>query len=76
MENDDTTHGTVADTYGREVGVVGDRSGAARLDLGLTDLMFLPEMWDDLDFRVRSAFRPDRLEAERQENRASGRDRR
>jgi hypothetical protein len=53
--------GKVEDTYGRQVTVVADRSGAVRLDMGLSDLMFTPELWDDLDRRVRSAFRPELL---------------
>ena len=60
----DTDGGQVSDTYGRGVRVVGDRSGAVRLDLGLTDLMVTPEIWDDLDRKVRAAFRPERLAAE------------
>jgi hypothetical protein len=58
MTAQDTDHGEVFDTYGRRVGVVGDRSGAVRLDMGLTDLMLTPEIWDDLDRRVRAGFRP------------------
>jgi hypothetical protein len=65
MANDDTDHGTVDDEYGRRVRVVGDRSGAVRLDLGLSDLMLTPEQWDDLDRRVRAALRPERLRRSR-----------
>lgn len=61
MGTQDTDQGVVYDTYGRGVRVVGDRSGAARLDLGLTDLMFTPELWADLDRRVRAGFRPELL---------------
>jgi hypothetical protein len=61
MGTQDTDQGTVCDTYGRAVKVVGDRSGAVRLDLGLTDLMLTPAIWDDLDRRVRAAFRPELL---------------
>jgi hypothetical protein len=61
--NEDTDHGVVSDTYGRGIRVVGDRSGAVRLDLGLSDLMVTPAIWDDLDQRVRAAFRPALLDA-------------
>lgn len=61
MGTQDTDQGVVYDTYGRGVRVAGDRSGAARLDLGLTDLMFTPELWADLDRRVRAGFRPELL---------------
>jgi hypothetical protein len=57
----DTDGGAVEDTYGRLVRVVGDRSGAVRLDLGLSDLMVTPEIWADLDRRVRASFRPELL---------------
>lgn len=60
----DTNGGEVFDTYGRRVGVVGDRSGAVRLDLGLTDLMLTPELWEALDAKVRASFRPELLAAE------------
>jgi hypothetical protein len=60
----DTDGGLVEDTYGRGIRVVGDRSGAVRLDLGLTDRMLTPELWDDLDARVRKAFRPELLAEE------------
>jgi hypothetical protein len=60
----DIDGGHVTDTYGREVEVVGDRSGAVRLDLGLSDLMFTPELWDALDAKVRAAFRPELLAEE------------
>jgi hypothetical protein len=29
--------------------------------MGLTDLMLTPEIWDDLDRRVRAGFRPELL---------------
>jgi hypothetical protein len=64
----DIAGGYVSDTYGREVGVVGDRSGAVRLDLGLSDLMLTPEIWDDLDRKVRAAFRPELLAQELADN--------
>lgn len=58
--------GAVLDTYERPVHVVGDRSGAVRLDLGPTDRMFTPELWEALDAKVRAAFRPELLAAEPQ----------
>jgi hypothetical protein len=60
----DTNGGEVFDTYGRQIGVVGDRSGAVRLDLGLTDRMLTPELWDELDRKVRATFRPELLTAD------------
>lgn len=57
----DTNGGEVFDTYGRRIGVVGDRSGAVRLDLGLTDRMLTPELWEALDAKVRASFRPELL---------------
>lgn len=60
----DTDGGHVEDTYGRRIRVVGDRSGAVRLDLGLSDLMLTPELWAALDAKVRASFRPELLAAE------------
>lgn len=60
----DTKGGEVFDTYERRVAVVGDRSGAVRLDFGLTDRMVTPEIWADLDAKVRAAFRPELLAQE------------
>jgi hypothetical protein len=57
----DTDGGAVEDTYGRRIGVVGDRSGVVRLDLGVRDLMVTPEIWAELDRKVRAAFRPELL---------------
>ena len=57
--DEDTRHGEVYDAYGRRIEVTGDRSGAVRLDMGPADLLLTPEQWDDLDRRVRAAFRPE-----------------
>ncbi len=45
---DDMYMGSVEDTYGRDVKVYRDRSGAVRLVMGLTDLMLPEEQWTDL----------------------------
>lgn len=67
LVNENTNGGEVFDTYGRRIGVVGDLSGAVRLDLGLTDRMLTPELWDELDAKVRAAFRPELLAADEPE---------
>jgi hypothetical protein len=58
---EDIYGGEVRDTYGRTIEVTGDRSGAVRLDIGLNDRMLTPAMWDELDAKVRAAFRPELL---------------
>jgi len=60
----DIDGGEVRDTYGRLIEVTGDRSGAVRLDMGLTDRMVTPEIWEELDAKVRASFRPELLAAE------------
>jgi hypothetical protein len=57
MTNQDTEFGAVEDSHGRRVKVVADRSGAVRLDLGLTDLMFTAEQWAELTARGDRAIR-------------------
>jgi hypothetical protein len=59
--NENIDGGEIRDTYGRTIEVTGDRSGAVRLDMGLTDRMVTPEQWDELDRKVRAAFRPELL---------------
>jgi hypothetical protein len=57
----DTDHGVVYDSYGAGIGVTGDRSGAVILSYGFTTRMLTPEVWDELDAKVRAAFRPELL---------------
>ena len=65
--NENIDGGEVRDTYGRLIEVVGDLSGAVRLDMGLTDRMLTPELWDELDRKVRASFRPELLAAVKSE---------
>ena len=58
---EDIYGGEVRDTYGRAIEVTGDRSGAVCLGIGLNDRMLTPAMWEELDAKVRAAFRPELL---------------